>query len=81
VENDDISITVSRIHDRKNHQTLIFMDLQCKDNNLGYTMCTNGEKVVRIKAGFQPALNGGAAQTPEAPAGLEVAKPDGAQTK
>lgn len=80
VENDDISITVSRIHDYKNNQTLIFMDLQCKDNNLGYALCSKGEKVTRIKAGFQPALNGGASQTPKAPAELEIAKPDQAQT-
>ena len=74
VENEDISITVSRIHDLKNNQTLIFMDLQCKDNNVGYTLCNKGEKVARIKAGFQPALKG-AEQTPDAPAGLEVAEP------
>lgn len=73
-ESDDISITVSRIHDRKTGQTIIFMDLVCKDNNQGYALCTKGEKVARIKAGFQSALGGGV-QTPVAPAGLEVASP------
>jgi len=73
-ESDDISITVSRIHDEKTKQTLIFMDLQCKDNNQGYELCTKGEKVAQIKAGFQTAV-GGDTQKPVASAGLEVASP------
>ena len=56
VRNDDISITISRIHDRKTEQTLIFMDLQCKDITLGTALCERGEKVRRIKEEFQAAL-------------------------
>lgn len=74
VENDDISITVSRIHDRKTDQTLIFMDLQCKETNQGSALCSRGEKAIRIKEGFQAAL-GAKTQTPFAPKDLEVASP------
>lgn len=56
VRNDDISITISRIHDRKTEQTLIFMDLQCKDITQGTALCERGEKVRRIKEAFQAAL-------------------------
>ncbi len=56
-ENDDISITVSRIRDRKTDQTLIFMDLQCKDTSQGTALCNSGEQVKRIKENFQSALN------------------------
>ncbi len=58
VENDDISITISRIRDRKTNQTLIFMDLQCKETSQGIALCKRGEKVMRIKEGFQAALEG-----------------------
>jgi hypothetical protein len=74
VESDDISITVSRIYDRKTNQTLIFMDLQCKDTSQGHALCTRGEKVLRIKKNFQAAL-GGESTTPTSPAGVEVANP------
>ncbi len=74
VENDDISITVSRIYDRKTNQTLIFMDLQCKDTSQGHALCTRGEKVLRIKENFQAAL-GGESTTPASPAEVEVANP------
>jgi hypothetical protein len=77
-EGDDISITVSRFHDEKTKQTLIFMDLQCKDNNQGNELCAKGEKVARIKAGFQPMLSGGT-QKPVAPGGLEIASPTAPQ--
>jgi hypothetical protein len=57
-ENDDISITVSKILDRKSDQTLIFMDLTCKETHQGAALCNRGEKVLRIKQGFQAALGG-----------------------
>lgn len=75
-ENDDISITISRIFDRKTGETLIFMDLQCKETTQGVALCNRGEKVVQIKEGFQSSLSGAARQTPGAPAGLEVAAPN-----
>ncbi|MCU7812862.1 MAG: DUF4124 domain-containing protein [Candidatus Thiodiazotropha sp. (ex Notomyrtea botanica)] len=75
-ENDDISITISRIRDKKTSQTLIFMDLQCKGTNQGVALCARGEKVVRIKEGFQAAL-GGNPETPQTPTGLEIASPNG----
>ena len=57
-ENDDISITMSRILDRKTGQTLIFMDLQCKATSMGEALCKRGERVQRIKEGFQASLGG-----------------------
>ena len=75
VENDDISITVSRIRDQKTNQTLIFMDLQCKETNQGAALCARGEKVLRIKKGFQSAL-GGNGETPLSPTGVEIASPN-----
>jgi hypothetical protein len=75
VENDDISITVSRILDRKSNQTLIFMDLQCKETTQGSALCKQGEKVRRIKENFQTALDAESAQ-PENPADIEIATPN-----
>ncbi|MEJ2455525.1 MAG: DUF4124 domain-containing protein [Candidatus Thiodiazotropha sp.] len=75
VENDDISITVSRIRDRKTDQTLIFMDLQCKETSQGIALCKGGERVRRIKEGFQAALDG-TSQADESPAGTELATPN-----
>jgi hypothetical protein len=74
-ENDDISITVSRIFDRKTNQTLIFMDLQCKDTSQGNTLCSKGEKPMRIKQGFQAALSD-TPQTTRSPSGSEIAAPN-----
>ena len=56
-EIDDISITISRIFDQKTNQTLIFMDLQCKETSQGAALCNEGEKALRIKQGFQAALS------------------------
>jgi hypothetical protein len=70
IKNDDISITISRIHDRKTEQTLIFMDLQCKDITLGTALCERGEKVRRIKEAFQAALR---SDEVTAPSGVEDA--------
>jgi hypothetical protein len=75
VENDDISITVSRIRDRKTDQTLIFMDLQCKETSQGKALCNRGERVKRIKEAFQPALNG-ESPADENQAGTEAATPN-----
>jgi hypothetical protein len=69
METDDISITVSRILDNKTSQTLIFMDLQCKQNVQGNKLCSQGEKVQRIKQNFQAALRGESSM-PEKPAGV-----------
>lgn len=74
VDNDDISITVSRIRDRKSGQTLIFMDLQCKETSQGEALCSRSEKINRIKENFQPTL-AGRPLTPASPAGLELATP------
>jgi len=74
-ESDDISITVSRIFDRKANQTLIFMDLQCKDTSQGNSLCSKGEKAIRIKEGFQAALSD-TPQSPTTPSGLEIAAPN-----
>jgi hypothetical protein len=54
-EEKDISITLSRIQDSKQGNTLIFLDLQCKDSPQGANYCKS-EAVQAIKAGFQPAL-------------------------
>lgn len=74
-ENDDISITISRIFDKKTNETLIFMDIQCKETTQGSALCKRGERVARIKKGFQSSLGGGARQPQEAPASVEVATP------
>jgi hypothetical protein len=73
-ENDDISITMSRILDRKTGQTLIFMDLQCKATSVGEALCKQGERALRIKQNFQPSLAGNSLQ-PASPDNLELATP------
>jgi hypothetical protein len=73
-ENDDISMTVSKIRDRKTQQTLIFLDLTCKETNQGKALCARGEKVLRIKRGFQTAL-GDSTEPPLPASALEVAAP------
>ncbi len=52
----DISITLSRIRDSKQGNTLIFLDLQCKDSPQGAKFCKS-EAVENIKQGFQAALS------------------------
>lgn len=74
-ENEDISITMSRINDRKTGQTLIFMDLQCKATTMGEALCKRGERVQRIKENFQPTLKQHAL-APAAPDSMEVATPE-----
>jgi hypothetical protein len=73
-ENNDISITMSRITDRKSGQTLIFMDLQCKATSMGIAMCKRGERIIRIKEGFQPWVAEGT-RHPPGPQKAEVTKP------
>jgi hypothetical protein len=73
-ENDDISITVSRINDRKTNTTLIFMDIQCKDTSKGYALCHESEKSRHIKDNFQKVLRGEMID-PASTAKAETAKP------
>lgn len=73
-ENNDISITMSRIFDRKTGQTLIFMDLQCKATSMGDALCKRGERVLRIKTDFQPTLGEHSLQ-PASPDKVEMATP------
>ena len=56
VNEEDLSITLSRIQDSKRGNTLIFLDLQCKDSPQGVKYCKS-EKVENIKEGFQAALS------------------------
>ena len=56
-DEDDISITLSRIQDSKGGSTLIFLDLQCKDSPQGAKYCKS-DAVKKIIEGFQPALKG-----------------------
>ena len=74
-ENEDISITMSRINDRKTGQILIFMDLQCKATTMGEALCKRGEKVQRIKENFQSALSQHSL-APTAPDNTELATPE-----
>ena len=55
IQDNDISITLSRIRDSKREQTLIFMDLQCEDSPQGVEYCES-EKVENIRQGFQAAI-------------------------
>ncbi|MET0068187.1 MAG: DUF4124 domain-containing protein [Candidatus Thiodiazotropha sp.] len=52
----DISISMSRIRDPKQGNTLIFMDLQCKSDPQRNASCQGTPEVKRIKAEFQAAL-------------------------
>ncbi|MES9945533.1 MAG: DUF4124 domain-containing protein [Candidatus Thiodiazotropha sp.] len=56
VEDDDISISVSRINDRKKGTLVIFMDLQCKIISLQKRLCNNVELIKSIKQGFRNEL-------------------------
>ncbi|MEN8179076.1 MAG: DUF4124 domain-containing protein [Pseudomonadota bacterium] len=55
VQDDDISITLSRIRDSKREQTLIFLDLQCEDSPQGLDYCAS-DKLESIRQGFQAAV-------------------------
>jgi hypothetical protein len=54
-EENEISITLSRIQDSKQGNTLIFLDLQCKDSPQGAKFCKS-EGIQKIKKNFQTAL-------------------------
>jgi hypothetical protein len=57
VDEEDISITLSRIQDPKLGNTLIFLDLQCKESPQGVKYCKS-DGVQQIIGGFQTALRG-----------------------
>jgi hypothetical protein len=54
-EDKALSITLSRIHDSKRDQTLIFMDLQCEDSPQGLEHCAS-DTVEAVRQGFQAAI-------------------------
>jgi hypothetical protein len=56
IEDNDISISISRIHDSKTGSLLIFMDIQCKIISLQKRICKNSEDIKHIKLGFRNAL-------------------------
>jgi hypothetical protein len=56
IEANDISISVSRINDKKTGALLIFLDLQCKIISSQKGICANDDAVTRIKEGFRTAL-------------------------
>lgn len=56
VADNDISISVSRINDRKKGSLVIFMDLQCKIISPQKRLCNNREMIKRIKQGFRDEL-------------------------
>jgi hypothetical protein len=72
-EDDDVSITISRINREKQGDTLIFLDLQCKPSTEGKDFCVS-EKVSQIRSGFRGALEAvsGSADLPAAAAGPET---------
>jgi hypothetical protein len=60
VEDDDISISVSRINDPVRGSLVIFMDLQCKIISIQKRICKNSAKIKQIKQGFRDELAKGA---------------------
>jgi hypothetical protein len=56
VEDEDISISVSRINDEKTGALLIFMDLQCKIISMQKRICLNNDAIKQIKEGFRDEL-------------------------
>ncbi|MEW8028977.1 MAG: DUF4124 domain-containing protein [Candidatus Thiodiazotropha sp.] len=56
IEDDDISISVSRIDDRKRGSLVIFMDLQCKIISPQKRLCANSDAIKRINQGFRNEL-------------------------
>ncbi|MBA1444427.1 MAG: DUF4124 domain-containing protein [Chromatiales bacterium] len=55
VKAQDISITMSRLTDAITRQTIIFMDLQCKDTPEGAAFCAS-KPVRQIREGFNAAV-------------------------
>lgn len=58
-EDNDIGISVAKIRRQKEH-SLIFLDVRCKDSNLGRELCVS-LKTRSILAGFAPFLKTGVA--------------------
>lgn len=56
-ETKDISITVSRIENRENGTTVLFMDLFCKETTTGKELCAS-DKVQKIRAAYQREVGG-----------------------
>lgn len=54
----DISITVSRIADKDGESERIFLDVECHNSVAGTAFCRDDAKVHQIRAGFRPALLG-----------------------
>ncbi|MES9992308.1 MAG: DUF4124 domain-containing protein [Candidatus Thiodiazotropha sp.] len=67
LDENDISISVSRINDPKIGSIVIFMDLQCKIISSQTRICKNREKIQRIKQGFRSTLADGANLTQSLP--------------
>jgi hypothetical protein len=72
-EDDDISITISRIDREGEDGTLIFLDLQCKPSPEGSEFCAS-EKVSQIRSSFRDAL-GAASVASTQPAADQETKP------
>jgi hypothetical protein len=66
-DENDISISISRINDPKRGSIVIFMDLQCKIISMQNQLCKNSEEVNRIKQGFRTALAEGASLSQSLP--------------
>lgn len=56
-DENDLSITVSKIREPQNPGVIIFMDLQCKDTPKGKEQC-QGDKARDVRKSFKPALTG-----------------------
>ncbi|MES9970115.1 MAG: DUF4124 domain-containing protein [Candidatus Thiodiazotropha sp.] len=56
MDDNDISISVSRINDPKTGSLVIFMDLQCKIISMQKRICNNSELINSIKQGFRKEL-------------------------
>jgi len=55
MQNDEFSLTVSRIANKEGTGAEIFLDLQCKNSSAGKAFCQS-EKVKSIRRNFRPAL-------------------------
>jgi hypothetical protein len=55
IQDDEFSLTVSRIADKEDKGAEIFLDLQCKNSPGGEKFCET-DKIKAIRSGFRPAL-------------------------
>ncbi|MEW8508299.1 MAG: DUF4124 domain-containing protein [Candidatus Thiodiazotropha sp.] len=67
LDENDISVSISRINDPRKGTIVIFMDLQCKIISTQSRICKNSENVKRIKQGFRTALAEGASLSQSLP--------------